>query len=128
MLYTNYYGCCRLLQTTIKNCKVSHLKSTNLNCMQVTALTCCNIQTEPSPKVFNRGALRFCGGLCVCAGGLDIKLTKTPLIYSVSRFNLGVLGTLFGRLTPPKPPRGDGTAYKSNSTTALCRLLSAVQT
>jgi len=43
-------------------------------------------------KVFNRGALQFCGGLCVCLGGLDIiKLTKTPLIYSVSRFNLGVL-------------------------------------
>jgi len=24
MLYTNYYGCCRLFQTTIKNCKVPH--------------------------------------------------------------------------------------------------------
>jgi len=30
------------------------------------------------------------GGFCVCAGGLDItKLTKTPLIYSVSHFNSG---------------------------------------
>jgi len=34
-------------------------------------------------KVYNRG-------LCVCAEWLDIlKLTKTPLIYSVSYFNLG---------------------------------------
>jgi len=38
------------------------------------------------------------GGLCSSAGGIDFtKLTKTPLIYSVSRFNLGGgLGALFG--------------------------------
>ena len=61
-------------------------------------------------RVFNRGALQFCGGLCVCAGGLDIiKLTKIPLIYSVSRINLGGLGALIGGLSQPKPPRGDGT-------------------
>jgi len=44
------------------------------------------------------------GGLCssagelfVCAEGLDIiKLTKTPLIYSVSRFNLGSLELCLG--------------------------------
>ena len=41
MLYTNYYGCCRLFKTTIKNYKVPHLKSTNLNRIQVTTLTCC---------------------------------------------------------------------------------------
>jgi len=34
-------------------------------------------------KVFSRGALQFCRGLDI------MKLTKTPLIYSVSRFNLG---------------------------------------
>jgi len=28
----------------IKNCKVPHLKSTDLNRIQVTTLTCCNIQ------------------------------------------------------------------------------------
>jgi len=38
-----------------------------------------------------------------------IKLTKTPLIYSASRFNLGGFGALFGGLSSPKPPRGDGT-------------------
>jgi len=32
-----------------------------------------------------------------------------PLIYIVSRFNLGGLEALFGGLRPPKPPRGDGT-------------------
>jgi len=46
MLYTNYYGCCRLFQTAIKNCKVPHLNSTTLNCIQVTTLTCCNIQVK----------------------------------------------------------------------------------
>jgi len=45
MLYTNYYGCCRLFQTS-KHCKVPHLKSTDLNRIQVTTLTCCNIQAK----------------------------------------------------------------------------------
>jgi len=31
-------------------------------------------------------------------------LTKTQLIYSVSYFNLGGLGALFGRTKPPKAP------------------------
>ena len=44
MLYTKYYGCCRLFQTTIKSCKVPLPKSTDLNCIQVTTLTYCNIQ------------------------------------------------------------------------------------
>ena len=53
------------------------------------------------------------GWLCSYAGGgLDIiKLTKTQLIYSVSRFNLGGLELCLGRLSPPKLPRGDGTDY-----------------
>ena len=46
MLYTNYCGCCRLFQTTIKNCKVPHLKCTEVNCIQVTTLTYCNIQVK----------------------------------------------------------------------------------
>jgi len=37
---------CRLLQTTIKNCKVPHLNSTNPNRIQVTTLTCYNIQVK----------------------------------------------------------------------------------
>jgi len=49
-------------------------------------------------KVFNRG-------LCGSAEGLDIiKLTKTPLIYSVSRVNLGKLGVLLGGVSSPRPP------------------------
>jgi len=52
-------------------------------------------------------------GLCNSAGGLDIiKLTKTPLIYSVSRFNLGGLELCLGGISPPKPPRGDGTGER----------------
>jgi len=46
MLYTNYCGCCTLFQTTIENYKVPHLKSTDLNRIQVTALTCWNIQVK----------------------------------------------------------------------------------
>jgi len=52
------------------------------------------------------------GFVFVWAGGLDIiKLTKTPFIYSISRFNLGGLGALFGG---SKPPRGDGTASETS--------------
>jgi len=46
MLYTNYNGRCRLFDTTIKNCKVPHSKSTDLNRIQVTTITCCNIQVK----------------------------------------------------------------------------------
>ena len=45
MLYTNCCGCFRLFQTTIKNRKVPHLKSTDLNRIQVITLTC-NIQEK----------------------------------------------------------------------------------
>jgi len=51
-------------------------------------------------KVFNREALRLCGG------GLE-KINQN---YSVSRFNLGGLGALFGGAKPAKAPHGDGTA------------------
>ena len=41
------------------------------------------------------------GGLCSSAGGLDIiKLTKTPLIYRVSRFNLEGLELCLGGISP----------------------------
>jgi len=43
-----------------------------------------------------------------------IKITKTPLIYSVSRFHLGGLELCLGRLSPPKPPpwQRDCTEHK----------------
>jgi len=65
---------------------------------------CAYIQNRRQ-KVFNRGVLQFCGGLEI------IRLTKTPHVDSVSRFNLGWLGTLFGGAKPTKPRSGDGTAY-----------------
>ena len=41
------------------------------------------------------------GGFAFVRGGLDIvKLTKTPLIYSVSGFNVRGLGALFGGISP----------------------------
>jgi len=45
MFHTNCYGCFRLFQTTIKNREVPHLKSTDLNRIQVITLTC-NIQDK----------------------------------------------------------------------------------
>ena len=55
-------------------------------------------------------------------GGLDIvKLTKTPLNYRVSRFNLGGLGALFGGLSAPNPSlRGEGTGFVSENASLLC--------
>ena len=46
MLYTNYYWRCRVFQMTIKNYKVPHSKSSDLNRIQVTTITCCNIQVK----------------------------------------------------------------------------------
>ena len=46
MLYTNCYGCCKRFQTTIENCKVPHLESTDVNRIQVATLSCCNIQVK----------------------------------------------------------------------------------
>jgi len=62
-----------------------------------------------------RGDLRLCVGLDI------IKLSKIPLICSVSRFNLRGLGTLFGgRLSPPQPPRGDGTGVIASTVAFRC--------
>jgi len=41
-----------------------------------------------------------------------MESTKTPLIYSVLRFNVGALELCLVGLSPPKPPRGDGTALE----------------
>jgi len=57
------------------------------------------------------------GGLYVWAGGLNVRaweawhsnLTKNPLIFRVSYFNLWGLELCLGGLSPLKPPRGDGT-------------------
>jgi len=44
-------------------------------------------------------------GVCVCAGELDIiKLTKIPLIYSVSCFNFGGLELRLGSMPTKAPP------------------------
>jgi len=51
-------------------------------------------------KVFTRVALRLCeGDLRLCRRGLILNCDKTSnglLVYSVSYFHLGCLGTLFG--------------------------------
>jgi len=92
MLYTNYYGCCRLFQTTIKNCKVSHLKSTDLNRIRVTQ--------NRRQKVFNRGALHFCVGTW----------------HSKNWQNLNWLIAFRVSIWGAKTPRGDGTGV----TTLTC--------
>jgi len=61
-------------------------------------------------RKFSTGTLQFCGEAFRLFGGLEvIKLTKTLLIYSVSRFNLGVLELCAGGLSPRNHPRGNGT-------------------
>jgi len=72
MLYTNYYECCRLFQTTIKNCKVPHLNSTDINHIQVTTLTCCNIQVKH----------HYCTNLATANGNCDV----TNVIYNESTY------------------------------------------
>ena len=72
MLCTNYYGCCTPFQTTIKNYKVPHFKSTNLNRIQVTTLTCCNIQVKQ----------RYCTMLATATGNCDV----TNVTYDENKY------------------------------------------
>ena len=73
-------------------------------------------------KKFSIGGLySSAGGICVCAGGLYIiKLSKIPLIYSVSRFTLGGLELCLGGLSPPQPPRCDGTGVIASAVAFRC--------
>jgi len=43
---------------------------------------------------------------------------KTLFVYSISYFNLGGIGALFGGAKPTKDPRGDGTALISGQSSA----------
>jgi len=45
----------------------------------------------------------------MCKGFDILKIVKTPLIQTVSYFNVGGFGVLFGELSPPKPSCGDGS-------------------
>ena len=62
MLCTNYYGCCRLFETIIKNCKVPHFKRTDFNRIQVITLTCCNMKVKQ----------RYCTMLATATGNCDV--------------------------------------------------------
>jgi len=62
-------------------------------------------------------------GLYVCAGGLTFcKLTKTPLIYSISYSNLGSWSFVWGA-KPTKPPRRRDWVQSSLMMRARLRLL-----
>ena len=82
-----------------------------MRCFHILAkCACCVYARTVARKLSIRGFCSSAGGLCGCAGVLDvIKLTKISPIYSVSRFNLGGLGALFGGTKRTKAPRGDGT-------------------
>ena len=80
-------------------------------------------------KVFNRGTLRFCGGLWVCPGGAwHRKIDKNSTDYSVSCFNLGGLEALSGGAKPPKARRGDGTGVTRITKKMVRRVLLAMLT
>jgi len=62
-------------------------------------------------KAFTMGASRSRGGLYVCAEyAWYWKFDKNCNDSYCSIFRFGVLGTMFGGLSPLRPPRGDGTA------------------
>jgi len=51
----------------------------------------------------------FVWGALRCAGGIDIEnLIKSPMIHTVSYFDLGGLVVCLGVLSPPKPPVATG--------------------
>jgi len=89
MLYTNYYGCCRLIQTTLKNCKVPNLKSTDLNRIQVTTLTCCSIQVKQ----------HYCPVLATATG----NCAETNVTYSENKYLCRHVNCLSRVLDVPAP-------------------------
>ena len=62
MLYTNYYGCCTLFQTTIRNYRDPHLKSTDLIRIQVTT---CSLAAAYKFKQRSCTMLANASGNCV---------------------------------------------------------------
>jgi len=97
-----------------------HFYQTRFACMEHYCIRCVSSNAETNTisigllpnrrqKVFNMGALQFwVGALCLRWGAWHYKIYQTPLIYSVSRFNLGGLRALFGRLNPSKLPVATG--------------------
>ena len=71
---------------------------------------CLTLTQNRRQKVVNRGLCVCAGGFTFMQGGLTFKFDQIPLIYSVSCFNLVGLELYLGGNSPPKPPRGDGTA------------------
>jgi len=75
------------------------------------------LNSEPSPESFPIGGLcSSAGGFSFVRGGLDIiKLNKTSLIYSVSRFTLGGWSFVWGgKPTKASPWRRDCLSYRGN--------------
>jgi len=68
----NYRGCCTLFQTKNKNYRARHLKSTDLNRIQVTTLTCCNIQVKQP----------YCTVLATVTGNCAV----TNVIYNENKY------------------------------------------
>ena len=68
-----------------------------------------NLNQNHRQKAFSRGALPLCRGVGI------LKFNKTPLICSVSYFNLGWLGALFKGLSPPKPLVATGLCWTRGS-------------
>jgi len=70
------------------------------------------------------GGFTFARGLYICVGGAWYSnLTKIPLIYIVSYFNLGGLGALFGGLSPPEPPVATGLSCTGGCMQLIADLL-----
>jgi len=75
MLCTNYYGCCRLFQTTIKNYKVPHFRSTDLSRIQVT------IRSLAATYAYKLKQ-RYCTMLATATGNCDV----TNVNYNANKY------------------------------------------
>jgi len=70
MLCTNYYGCCILFQTTVKNYKVPHFKRIDLNRIQVTI------------RSLAATLQRYCTMLATATGNCDV----TNVAYNENKY------------------------------------------
>ena len=92
------------IQTTIKNYKVPHLQSADLNRIQVTTLTCCNIQVTQ----------HYCTMLATATGNCDVT--------NVTYMRIGIMSSRELSISSPRYTCAHASDYVSRQIAVMCHI------